>query len=91
MRKVFTSLDKDGNGTISKDELFKVYQEIHGPEFAPSDIEAIIKQVDSDDNGLIDYSEWIKATYNHWYFLSNKKLEEAFKLFDTDGNSMVSL
>lgn len=46
---------------------------------------------DSDGNGEINYSEWVMTACDRTKLMSNDKLEAAFKLFDKDGSSTVSL
>lgn len=64
----FKSIDKDSNGTISKDELLKGYMEIYKGKMLEyeiiKEVEGIWDKVDLDKNGKIDYSEWEIATIN---------------------------
>jgi calcium-dependent protein kinase len=46
---------------------------------------------DSDGSGEINYSEWIMTACDRTKLLNNEKLEGAFKMFDKDGSSTVSL
>jgi calcium-dependent protein kinase len=46
---------------------------------------------DSDGSGEINYSEWIMTAVDRTKLLNNEKLEGAFKMFDKDGSSTVSL
>ena len=61
-------IDKDGNGTISRDELLKGYMELYKGKMKDAEIvqevEAIWEKVDLDKNGKIDYSEWEIGTIN---------------------------
>ena len=68
MRNTFKQFDKNGNGTISKEELLEGYKEIYGKDMSVAEIEAevenIINKIDIDGNGLVDYSEWAIGTMN---------------------------
>ena len=58
LRSAFSYFDKDGNGTISKEELREC---LESDEFTLSDeeINKLIKGVDINDDGKIDYLEFI--------------------------------
>lgn len=45
--------------------------------------------VDMDKNGAINYSEFIAATMNELITKDAKKVHEAFKFFDKDGNGVI--
>jgi calcium-dependent protein kinase len=78
--------DKNGNGTISKDELLETYLEIYKGKMTEGDIinevSNIWDKVDMDGSGKIDYSEWVIATVNKKRILTKEKLKKAFELFD---------
>jgi calcium-dependent protein kinase len=84
--KVFVELDTNGNGTLSRQELYAGYKRIFGDSFSLEEVDELFKKADSDESGQIDYSEWATVTYSHWNLASTQKLEEAFKIFDVDGN-----
>ena len=67
LHAAFKMLDLDGNGRISKEEL----KEVLGKEDNKSDAywDAMIKEVDKNGDGEIDYSEFIDMMSN----ISNKK------------------
>ena len=51
---------------------------------------SVVREVDTDGNGEIDYSEFVVATMNEKNLLSNNKLQTAFKMFDKDGGGSIS-
>lgn len=61
--------DKDGNGSISKNEL----QEVFGSHVDGKLIMEMIKEVDSDENGEIDKEEFKKLMLAgiKWYDFKN--------------------
>jgi calcium-dependent protein kinase len=85
-RNTFKMFDKNGNGTISKDELLETYLEIYKGKMTEGDIinevSNIWDKVDMDGSGKIDYSEWVIATVNKKRILTKEKLKKAFELFD---------
>jgi len=47
--------------------------------------------VDTDNNGSIDYSEFVTACINKKSFLSRKRLKVAFRIFDKDDNGGIDM
>lgn len=50
----------------------------------------MIKHVDLDGNGVIDYTEFVMATMNEKNMISNEKLQQAFRMFDKDNSGTIS-
>ena len=50
----------------------------------------MFKEIDTDGNGSIDYTEFVMATMNTQAMINNEKLELAFKMFDKDGSGSIS-
>ena len=46
------------------------------------EVDAIMKAVDNNGSGTIDYTEFVMATMNRQKMLSKERLEAVFKLFD---------
>jgi len=72
--KVFRAMDENGDGVLTKDEIKKGYQDYFGRALSDQEIDEMFAKVDSDNNGSIDYSEFIVATMNEKNLLSNNKL-----------------
>lgn len=51
----------------------------------------MIRRVDADGSGDINYSEFIQIALDSDKLLSEDRLEKAFKLFDSDGNNEVTV
>lgn len=64
MLKAFREIDKDGNGVIAKSELMRIFQEQKGNTFSESEVERIVDMVDTNDSGLIDFTEFVVAASN---------------------------
>ena len=71
-------MDEDQSGLISIDELKKAYCQIV-PDIEESHLELIIKRIDYDNNGEINYSEFLSGTLRE----ENLNEENLKKLFDT--------
>jgi len=80
-REIFNLVDKDGGGTISKDELAELMDTL-GIEATAEEIELMISEIDSSGDGLIDFEEFVavmsrkvNATY------TSAQVKQSFKVF----------
>ena len=91
MIELFKSLDIDQNGTLSKDEVKIGFTKMfgHTVEDIDGEIERIVKEVDANHSGEIDYTEFISAALSRQQLLSKQRLEIAFKTFDIDNSGAI--
>lgn len=87
LRRVFVSMDTDGDGQLSYKEIEEAYMKAG---MSRIDIDKIFSSCDLDNSGYIGYTEFLTATINWKDMLSRKKLRKAFKAFDQDGNGIIS-
>lgn len=90
MREAFVAIDLNGDGKLSREELLTEYRKYMGIDQAESEVQALFENVDTDHNGYIDYTEFLKASVDTSKMLSKQNLELAFRLFDRDGSSSIS-
>jgi calcium-dependent protein kinase len=90
MHEIFSSFDKNGDGVLSRDEIFEGYKSILGEVEALKEVDRIMKEADLDKSGSIDYNEFLIACSNRQKLLNKEKLESTFKMFDKDGNGSIS-
>ncbi|EGR29125.1 hypothetical protein IMG5_162280 [Ichthyophthirius multifiliis] len=91
LQKNFMSLDQNGDGMLSKDELIQGYTSVCGnKELAIEQVERILDIVDCNKSGKVDFTEFLMAATNKDVVLSKQKMEQAFKIFDQDGNGNIS-
>jgi len=90
LSEAFRNLDKNGDGKISREELLEVYSGMMGLEAASEEVEKIMRQVDANGSGYIDYTEFIMATAQKEKMINQMNLEAAFKVFDSDGSGKIS-
>ena len=90
MLEMFQSLDKNGDGVLSKEEIYEGYKESLGEVEARKEVERIMSEVDIDNSGSIDYNEFVMAATNRQKMLNKEKLEATFNMFDKDGSGTIS-
>ena len=57
LQHTFMALDKNADGKLSREELIQGYKEMYdNPEDAIREVDNIMRNVDVDHNGYIDYS-----------------------------------
>ncbi len=78
LRELFISLDKDGDGKLSLDEM----QDALKAQHSTLNFKEILESIDTDKSGFIDYSEFLAATIDREMYLSPEKLASAFRAFD---------
>ena len=91
--KLFNKIDKNGDGKITKEELFSGLQELkkeESDEEIKKEVEIIFSNIDNDQNGYLEYEEFIRAAVDKEYFLSDNFLRFAFDYFDRDKNGQIS-
>lgn len=87
LKRVFETLDHNGDGNITLKELREGLSEIKNKD----DLIAIMESVDTDASGTINYTEFIAATIEQNIYLKEENLRTAFKMFDKDGSGKISI
>lgn len=80
-KSTFKAIDKDYSGLISSGELKKAFSHSLKGDISEDEINKIIKRVDYDNNGEINYSEFLSCTIDETN-LSEHNLYELFKYLD---------
>lgn len=71
--------------------MLKGFREVRGIDFSEKEIDELIKRVDIDGSGDIDYSEFLLGAVTSERLLTEERLEKAFRLFDANGDNMISM
>ena len=83
LKEVFNAIDNDRNGVITKDELVSAYITMgKSPEVATLDTEWAMKRIDLNQNGMIDYNEFLMANLVSEKELTMNRLKNAFDFLD---------
>ncbi|CAI2365375.1 unnamed protein product [Moneuplotes crassus] len=84
--QIFLKLDKNRDGYITLKELKEGMKEVENID----EIAEILKGVDIDNNGAINYTEFIAATLDQDKVVNEQmKMKDAFKVFDKDGDGQI--
>ena len=58
---------------------------------ADKEVDRIFRQVDTDGNGFIEFSEFVTVTVDKKKLLTKQRLKQAFSLFDNDGDGNIDI
>ena len=87
-RQTFDMFDNNKSGKIDKKELGNVMRQL-GKNPSETDLETLVKEVDADGDGEIDFKEFLTMMAES----ENSETDEiktAFAIFDKDGNGYIS-
>jgi len=92
----FSLFDADSGGSITLDEMQTVFHAL-GHKVSLGELQAMVGDVDENDNGQIDFVEFVTVLTSHsgggaQAILGNTigGLEELFRLFDAGGDGEIS-
>jgi Ca2+-binding EF-hand superfamily protein len=89
LQKMFETMDDDGNGTLSLNEMKDGLMKNNMPELA-AEIEKTMSDLDNDGSGLIDYSEFLAATMSRHVYMEYDYLWQVFKNYDVSNQGRLS-
>jgi calmodulin len=89
-KEAFALFDKDGDGSITTDELGTVMRSL-GQKPTEDSLRQMIDEVDADGSGTIDFAEFLTLMARKMKRADAKQeILEAFKVFDKDGSGKIS-
>lgn len=89
MKQTFLDLDISGTGSLNKFDLQTAFKEITGQKLDDEALEKVFNMVDVDKDGQISYTEFKIAAIKKEDILDERMIENAFKIFDKDGNGSI--
>jgi len=89
LKQVFGSIDVNGDGKVTVAEALEGVKQA-GLKNVPAELEDMLKAVDSDGSGVIDYTEFIAACLDKRAYIQEDRLWSAFRVFDSDNNGKIS-
>lgn len=89
LNDLYHSLDLNGDGLLSRTEFMKGVMAVGVDEVF---VQEMIKSVDADQSGVVDYSEFIAATLEKETFIKNHGVcLRAFRSFDQDDSGHLGM
>jgi len=88
LRETFMSLDSNGDGLLTVNELKEGLAKA-GLKEIPPDLQDIMQHIDSDGSGVIDYTEFLAATLDKKLYLQEDVCWAAFRIFDKNGDGKI--
>ncbi len=88
--KLFSQIDVNGDGKVTQKELLKGLKTKIKSETLEKDVASIYKNLDMDNNGFIEYEEFVRAAVSKEKFMIDNVLRFAFRYFDKDGSGEIT-
>ncbi len=90
MKNLFTELDKNLDGTLSKQEISQGFERVFGKSSMGIDIEALLESMDTNGDGVISYEEFFRVVISKTSLLNENNLKICFENFDTNGDGKLN-
>ena len=89
LSQLYDKLDKNSDYHITKAELYKAYKEA-GIPVTGDELDGVINSIDFDNNGNVDYEEFIRICIPKEKLFTEENLVNAFSLFDKDKKGFIT-
>lgn len=90
IRQLFNVLDEEKDGELEPDELIKAFKDIYQLELQPRQWANVIKNVDFQLDGNIQFTEFLVAATKKVLLFTQENLVAAFHYFDTDRDGRIT-
>lgn len=87
LQDVFKKIDTNKDGLLSHEELEAGVMLLKD---APEDVAALLKELDMDGSGSVNYTEFIAAALDRRVYAEEEICWAAFRVFDKDGDNRIS-
>ena len=91
LKEEFDKIDVNKDGEISKEELIKCLETIYPSQEAKIKANNIFKEIDFNNDGSINFSEFLTVNLQKEKLLNEETLDKAFRMFDIDGNGYITI
>jgi len=90
IKQLFNLFDTDKDGRLTKQDFIQGVKRSKCLDISEAQIHKLMRLVDSDGNGYIEYQELVDATFNKKKVLTEYNLKKAFDAFDKDKSGKIS-
>merc|ERR1712113_737461 len=90
MRQIFAELDADNDGILSFQELQMGLKRADVDDLPARDLRGLARDMDTDDSGGVDYTEFLAATIDMQFLTEEKLCRAAFDAFDSDCDGFIT-
>ena len=90
LKLVFQHLDYNADGKLSKSEILYALEGSMELDTAAEAVEIIFNNGDSDKNGYLEYTEFLRAAIDKENLLSEENLIKTFQAIDITGDGVVT-
>ena len=88
--KLFNQIDLNGDGKITGEELYLGLKKRLNNDTLIEDVKNIFKNLDMDNDGYIEYEEFVRAAVSKEKFMGENVLKFAFRFFDKDDSGNIT-
>ena len=91
IKQTFRLFDENNDGNIDEKELGNVFRSL-GQHYTQAELAEMIAEIDSDGSGVIEFNEFLQLMRRRMRDTdTEEEMVEAFKVFDRDGDGLISL
>lgn len=93
LKNLFLRLDTSRDGTLSIEEIKEGMETMAGNfgTHKVNEYKELMRTLDKDGNGVIDYTEFITGAIDKVALLNKKNLLSAFKMIDQDNSGLITV
>ena len=89
--KLFNQIDLNGDGKITGEELYLGLKQRLNSDSLVEDVKNIFSVLDMNNDGFIEYEEFVRAAVSKEKFMGENVLKFAFRFFDKDNSGKIDL
>jgi calcium-dependent protein kinase len=91
LKEEFDKIDVNKDGEISKEELVRCLEVLYPSQEAKNRADDIFKEIDFNNDGTINFSEFLTVNIKKEKLLNEETLDNAFRMFDIDGDGYITI
>ncbi|MGB1602926.1 MAG: EF-hand domain-containing protein, partial [Promethearchaeia archaeon] len=88
--QVFNALDVDQSGVLTEQEFMNGTKMFFGEELTMEDAMELYKKIDINNDGTIQFNEFVLVTLHKDELHSQQKLQTVFEMMDKNGDNTIS-